>query len=92
MRLSAQQNENLNEKKNYKIIAVDDEIGIIDSLSVFLRHSGYTLVGCTDPYEAIEKVKNENKPLEFTYEELMGIELKLVDPSKTYKYNASRKQ
>ena len=40
MRLSAQQNENLNEKKNYKIIAVDDEIGIIDSLSVFLRHSG----------------------------------------------------
>ncbi len=63
MRLSAQQNENLNEKKNYKIIAVDDEIGIIDSLSVFLRHSGYTLVGCTDPYEAIEKVKNEKYDL-----------------------------
>lgn len=59
MRLSAQQNENENQNKNYKIIAVDDEIGIIDSLSVFLRHSGYTLVGCTDPYEAIEKVKNE---------------------------------
>ena len=35
-----------------------------------------------------EKVKNENKPLEFTYEELMGIELKLVDPSTTYKYNS----
>ncbi len=52
-------NENT-EFKNYKIIAVDDEIGIIDSLSVFLRHSGYTLVGCTDPYEAIEKVKNEH--------------------------------
>ena len=52
-------NENA-EFKNYKIIAVDDEIGIIDSLSVFLRHSGYTLVGCTDPYEAIEKVKNEH--------------------------------
>lgn len=48
------------ESKNYKIIAVDDEIGIIDSLTVFLRHSGYTLVGCTDPYEAIEKVKNEH--------------------------------
>ncbi len=63
MRLSAQQNENVNEKKNYKIIAVDDEIGIIDSLSVFLRHSGYTLVGCTDPYEAIEKVKNEKYDL-----------------------------
>ncbi|MBQ7410303.1 MAG: HD domain-containing protein [Clostridia bacterium] len=63
MRLSAQQNENENQNKNYKIIAVDDEIGIIDSLSVFLRHSGYTLVGCTDPYEAIEKVKNEKYDL-----------------------------
>lgn len=63
MRLSAQQNENEKQNKNYKIIAVDDEIGIIDSLSVFLRHSGYTLVGCTDPYEAIEKVKNEKYDL-----------------------------
>ncbi len=48
------------EKSKYKIIAVDDEIGIIDSLSIFLKHSGYTLVGCTDPYEAIERVKNEH--------------------------------
>lgn len=52
-------NESKNEKE-YKIIAVDDEIGIIDSLSIFLKHSGYKLVGCTDPYEAIEKVKNEH--------------------------------
>ncbi len=48
------------ESKNYKIIAVDDEIGIIDSLSVFLKHSGYTLVGVTDPYEAISRVKKEH--------------------------------
>jgi len=61
MRLSAQ--EKKNDSKNYKIIAVDDEIGIIDSLSVFLKHSGYTLVGCTDPYQAIEKVKNEHYDL-----------------------------
>ena len=66
MRLSEQKREleklnveNENNKK-YKIIAVDDEIGIIDSLTVFLKHSGYTLVGCTNPYEAIEKVKNEH--------------------------------
>ena len=44
----------------YKIIAVDDENGIIDSLSVFLKRSGYQLTGVTDPYEAIEKVKNEH--------------------------------
>ncbi len=56
MRHSIESNEN----QKYKIIAVDDEIGIIDSLSVFLKHSGYTLVGCTNPYEAIEKVKNEH--------------------------------
>ena len=28
-------------KQPYKIIAVDDEEGIIDSLSVFLKRSGY---------------------------------------------------
>ena len=34
----------------YKIIACDDENGIIDSLSVFLKRSGYQLTGVTDPY------------------------------------------
>ena len=34
-----------------------------------------------------EKVKNENKPLEFSYDELMNLEFKLVDASSTYKYN-----
>ena len=44
----------------YKIIAVDDEEGIVDSLSVFLKRSGYDLVGVTDPMKAIELVKNEH--------------------------------
>ena len=44
----------------YKIIAVDDEGGIIDSLSVFLKRSGYQLTGCTNPLEAIELVRNEH--------------------------------
>jgi putative nucleotidyltransferase with HDIG domain len=44
----------------YKIIACDDENGIIDSLSVFLKRSGYHLTGVTDPYEAIELVRNEH--------------------------------
>ena len=44
----------------YKIIAVDDEEGIVDSLSVFLKRSGYDLTGVTDPMEAIELVKNEH--------------------------------
>lgn len=49
-----------NTENPYKIIAVDDDIGIIDSLSVFLKRSGYHLTGVTDPYEAIDKVRNEH--------------------------------
>lgn len=49
-----------NPNSNYRIIAVDDEIGIIDSLSIFLKRSGYQFVGVTNPTEAIERVKNEH--------------------------------
>lgn len=44
----------------YKIIAVDDEMGIVDSLSIFLKRSGYDFTGVTNPMEAIERVKNEH--------------------------------
>lgn len=46
------------EKSKYKIIAVDDEIGIIDSLKVYLHN--YSITGVTNPQEAIERVKNEH--------------------------------
>ena len=59
MRKRLQNNAN-NENMNYKIIAVDDEQGIVDSLSIFLKRSGYNFVGVTDPQEAIERVKNEH--------------------------------
>ena len=42
-----------------KVLVVDDEIGIIDSLSIFLKRFGYDFVGVTDPIEAIEKVRTE---------------------------------
>ncbi len=45
---------------NYKILMVDDEAGIIDSLSVVLSKNGYDIAGVTDPLEAIERVKNEH--------------------------------
>ena len=48
------------QSSGYKIIAVDDEEGIVDSLSVFLKRSGYDLTGVTDPMEAIELVKKEH--------------------------------
>lgn len=49
-----------NENSQYKIIAVDDESGVLDSLKVFLNKSGYNFVGITDPMEAIERVKTEH--------------------------------
>jgi len=49
-----------NENSKYKIIAVDDESGILDSLEVFLTRSGYSFVGVTDPMEALELVKEEH--------------------------------
>ena len=49
-----------NENKNYRIIAADDEEGIIDSLSIFLNRSGYEFTGVTNPVEAIEKIKKEH--------------------------------
>lgn len=56
MRKSIKAKENL----NYKIIAVDDEIGIIDSLSIILKKAGYNFTGFTDPVKAIEAIKNEH--------------------------------
>ena len=54
------QNAGNTENNQYKIIAVDDEQGIVDSLSIFLKRSGYNFTGVTDPMEAIERVKNEH--------------------------------
>ena len=51
----------------YRIIAVDDENGIIDSLSVFLKRSGYQLTGCTDPLQAIKMVKSKLNTSIFYY-------------------------
>ena len=60
MRIGNIQNTENNQNASYKILAVDDEIGIIDSLSIFLKRSGYSFTGVTDPVEAIEKIKNEH--------------------------------
>lgn len=48
------------ESNGYKIIVVDDEQGIVDSLSIFLKRSGYDFTCLTNPLEAIERVRNEH--------------------------------
>ena len=60
MRKALQNQINGAEKERYRIIAVDDEIGIIESLSVFLKRTDYEFVGITDPVEAIETIKREH--------------------------------
>ena len=59
----------------YKIIAIDDDPGILDSLKVVLRRSGYDLSTFTNPLEAIEHLKNEHYDLlllDFIMDELHG--------------------
>lgn len=51
----------INQSANgYKVIVVDDEQGILDSLSIFLKRSGYSFTGTANPLDAIERVKNEH--------------------------------
>ncbi len=54
--LQAQQNG----ERKYKIIGVDDENGILDSLRVLLENSNHEFIGITDPEEAIERVRHEH--------------------------------
>lgn len=47
----------------YKLIAVDDDAGILDSLKVVLKRSGYDLDCYSNPLEAIEAMKNSHYDL-----------------------------
>ena len=49
-----------NEGRKYKIVGVDDEEGILDSLRVLLEDTSYEFVGITNPVEAIERVRQEH--------------------------------
>lgn len=53
-------NQVTSKSTDFKIISVDDEQGILDSLSIFMKRSGYDFVGITDPIEAINRVKTEH--------------------------------
>lgn len=59
----------------YKIIAIDDDAGILDSLKTVLKRSGYDLSCYTNPLEAIEVLKKEHYDLlllDFIMDDLHG--------------------
>ena len=70
------------------IIVLSEPNGITDLLvySLGLRDNK-ELKNMISDLMAGETVENDNKPLEFTYDELMSIPLKVIDESATYKYN-----
>ena len=47
----------------YKIMAVDDDPGILDSLTVVLKRNGYSLVTFTNPLDALNELKTNNYDL-----------------------------
>ena len=64
-----------NETKPYKIMAVDDDPGILDSLKVVLRRNGYDLTCFENPIEAIKELENNHYDLlllDFIMDELHG--------------------
>ncbi len=70
------------------IIVLSEPNGITDLLvySLGLRDNKELKDMLTD-LMAGEKVEKKNDPLEFTYEELMDVPLKVIDASALYKYN-----
>ena len=45
---------------NWKILVIDDEQGVIDSINVYLGKMGYIIEGETDPLQGIEKIRENN--------------------------------
>ena len=53
----------IDEKENdlkSKILVIDDEQGVIDSLDVYLRKEGYIIEGETNPLKGIEKIRENH--------------------------------
>lgn len=69
---------NLKKQSEYRIIVVDDDNGIIDSLSVIINRLGYHFEGTNDPLEAIERIKEGNYDLlvlDFLMDPIQGDEV-----------------
>ena len=63
---------------DFKIAILDDETGIIDSISVVLKRIGYGFTGFSDPKKALEKIQEEHYDmliLDYLMESMHGDEV-----------------
>lgn len=76
------------EKYDEMILVLPEKNGMSDLLvySLGLRDDK-EFIDMISKLMAGEKVENKNKPLEWTYDELMNLSFKLINPTDTYKYN-----
>ncbi|NTU88873.1 MAG: DUF3369 domain-containing protein [Actinobacteria bacterium] len=56
-------NRNLELSDEFKIMVVDDEEGIVDSVTAMIRRGGYSCCGFTNPMEALEELEREHYDL-----------------------------
>lgn len=69
---------NVEKQSEYRIIVVDDDNGIIDSLSVIINRLGYHFEGINNPLQAIEKIAEGNYDLlvlDFLMDPIQGDEV-----------------
>lgn len=59
----AERLKKLDGKEVRKIIIMDDESGVVDSISVYLKKEGFDVDGFTNPEKGIEAVKKNNYDL-----------------------------
>lgn len=63
---------------DYRIMVLDDELDIVESLSVILKNSGYEVEGFTDPLKALARLREEHFDLfilDFLMEPINGSEV-----------------
>ncbi len=70
--------KNIGGSPDYKIIVLDDEEDIVDSLTMILKRSGYGVEGFTNPLKALERIQEEHFDLfilDFLMEPIGGAEV-----------------
>jgi putative ABC transport system permease protein len=78
------------ENYNEMVVYLSDPSQISDLLTYSLGfHDASELTDTVTKILSGEKVELNNEPLELTYDDLMGVDLRMIPSTSTYRYNAS---